>query len=486
MKKIVAAILIVLFARPAFADSQGSATGGTRGTQSTLSGGTYNSAAPSLASGQQVGLQTDINGNLKVTGNNGSPVPVTPAVVTAGPATLTTSAANPAACSATSCLSINTQAASTLGIGVGSNTNIALLAECQDQDGNWTTQAIFPPGTSPTPITAITSGTTGSWTTGVGGYQKCEIRVTSAGATPTVSVALSAAQGTNLSALIAAVQGSIPAGTNNIGGVYEESDAANTIPVTGTGSGTCSSACGNTALFSVDTTGYLGVDIQVTSAGSASTITYQCSNDNSTWTACNGTAWGANGSAGAVTTTTVAGGWTFPSQGRYFRAEITTYGSGTLTATYTLRRTQSEAPIPITFNGSPTVSLGSSGNDPCASPGTTKSSAAISITSGTTTSLVAVSGSTTVYVCSFSATISQVVTTANTLQFEYGTGAACSSPTTLTGTYGAGGVTAGIPIVVKDGGAYTLFKSAASAGICAVTTIGASGSFQGVLTYVQQ
>lgn len=125
------------------------------------------------------------------------------------------------------------------------------------------------------------------------------------------------------------------------------------------------------------------------------------------------------------------------------------------------------------------------GVDPCSYA--LKKSAPIAIASATTTSLVAVSGATTVFVCGFSVTISEVVTTANTILFEYGTGAACSTPTSLTGTYGSGGVTAGAPITVSYGNGFgTIFASAASAGICAVTAIGASGSFEGVLTYVQQ
>jgi len=125
------------------------------------------------------------------------------------------------------------------------------------------------------------------------------------------------------------------------------------------------------------------------------------------------------------------------------------------------------------------------GVDPCSYAN--KLSKPINITSAATTSLVAVSGATTVYVCGFSVTISQVVTTPNTILFEYGTGAACTSPTALTGIYGGGGVTAAAPITVSYGtGGSTIFASAASNGICALTAIGASGSFQGVLTYVQQ
>jgi hypothetical protein len=124
------------------------------------------------------------------------------------------------------------------------------------------------------------------------------------------------------------------------------------------------------------------------------------------------------------------------------------------------------------------------GDDPCLSPGVPKSSVAIGITSATTTSLVATSGTTVIYPCGGSLTISQVVTTANTFKLEFGTGASCvTTQTPITGTYGAGGVTAGIPIVVPIP---ELGPSAAGAALCAVTTIGGSGSFQGVLTYVQK
>lgn len=133
-----------------------------------------------------------------------------------------------------------------------------------------------------------------------------------------------------------------------------------------------------------------------------------------------------------------------------------------------------------------TVGVGAIG-DPCQDARIAKSSAPINITTAATTSLVAVSGTTSVYVCGFSASISQVVTTANTLQFEYGTGAACTGPVVLTGLYGGGGVTAAAPIVVAGGNSgQTIFKAPSGNGICALTAIGATASFEGELTFVQQ
>lgn len=139
-----------------------------------------------------------------------------------------------------------------------------------------------------------------------------------------------------------------------------------------------------------------------------------------------------------------------------------------------------------TFGSPATDVVSVQNNDPCSYAA--KSSVPISITSATTTSLVALSGSTVIYVCGFSLTISQVVTTANTFVLEYGTGATCGTGTTaLTGTFGAGGVTAGIPIVITYGsGNSTVATAPAGNRLCALTAIGGSGSFQGILTYVQQ
>jgi hypothetical protein len=124
-------------------------------------------------------------------------------------------------------------------------------------------------------------------------------------------------------------------------------------------------------------------------------------------------------------------------------------------------------------------------NDPCSYAA--KSSAPIAVTSATTTSLVGVSGATVVYVCGVSFTIAPSATSADTALFEYGTGAACTSPTSLTGTYGNGDLTSAAPVVAVNygGGGMTVFKSAASAGIC-ILTAGTAVNVQGVLTYVQQ
>jgi len=149
-------------------------------------------------------------------------------------------------------------------------------------------------------------------------------------------------------------------------------------------------------------------------------------------------------------------------------------------ATIALGQTTKSASVPVTIASDQYV-------DPCQSPNIAKSSVPINLTAAAgTTSLVAVSGATVVYVCGISFTIAPSATTADSILFEYGTGAACTGPVALTGTFGSGDVTTAAPLVtVNYGGAGTIFKSAASNGVCALTA-GNTINIQGVMTYVQQ
>jgi hypothetical protein len=124
------------------------------------------------------------------------------------------------------------------------------------------------------------------------------------------------------------------------------------------------------------------------------------------------------------------------------------------------------------------------GVDPCASSSIPKSSAVINITTATTTSLVALSGSTVVYVCGFNVTTGST-TTANTIVFEYGTGGSCAtSPVALTGIMNSLGMLTG-NISAGNAGS-TIFKTAAGNALCALSTVGSTPSIQGFVTYVQQ
>jgi hypothetical protein len=132
---------------------------------------------------------------------------------------------------------------------------------------------------------------------------------------------------------------------------------------------------------------------------------------------------------------------------------------------------------PILFSGTP---------DPCASS-SLKSSAAVSMSSATTTNFAAVSATKQIYVCGFTLTIAGSATTATTAALEYGTGAACSTPTTLTGTFGSNDAAVSTtPTQVTYGdGAATIAIVPVANGLCVVTT-GTTVFTQGIITYVQQ
>jgi hypothetical protein len=92
-------------------------------------------------------------------------------------------------------------------------------------------------------------------------------------------------------------------------------------------------------LFTVaDTTGYGSISVQVTSAGVGATITYQASEDGTTWTSVAGWGPGAVSATTPSTQSTSAGLLYFPTTAKQFRAQITAYTSGTVTAQATLRK----------------------------------------------------------------------------------------------------------------------------------------------------
>lgn len=125
MKRILAFLAALALASPAWADSQGSATGGTAGTQSTAAGCIDQS--PSLSAGKQAALSCDASGNLKITGSSGgTPVPVKPAPVTPLAGTTATIATGGTAVTILSgpingCYVVNPLNAAAQGIGAAEN-----------------------------------------------------------------------------------------------------------------------------------------------------------------------------------------------------------------------------------------------------------------------------------------------------------------------------------------------------------------------------
>lgn len=94
-----------------------------------------------------------------------------------------------------------------------------------------------------------------------------------------------------------------------------------------------------TTLFTVaDTSGYGSISIQVTSAG-VGTITYETSEDGTTWVVAAGTPPNNTGTTSAmVTTSTAVGQFNFNTYGKMFRARVSAYTSGTMTVQGTLRK----------------------------------------------------------------------------------------------------------------------------------------------------
>jgi hypothetical protein len=132
------------------------------------------------------------------------------------------------------------------------------------------------------------------------------------------------------------------------------------------------------------------------------------------------------------------------------------------------------------------LSVQTFGIDPCNANGVAKLHAFANITTATTTALVAVSGSTAVYVCEVDFELAST-TTADTVLFEQGTGAACAgTPTSLTATYTNAATAIATFSKSLGSGASTNFKVAASNGLCAVSTVGTTPTISVDVEYVQQ
>ena len=105
------------------------------------------------------------------------------------------------------------------------------------------------------------------------------------------------------------------------------------------------SATSAAVLFTVNMSNWRSVLLQVTSAGSGCTIIYECSNDQSTWHAVVGQLVNANSATTpsaslAATVSTGATQYHFPKRGKYLRARVSIYGSGTVSVSYSLSRAE--------------------------------------------------------------------------------------------------------------------------------------------------
>lgn len=127
-----------------------------------------------------------------------------------------------------------------------------------------------------------------------------------------------------------------------------------------------------TTLFTVDMSSWRSCMVQVLNAGTSCTITYEGSNDQSTWTPVVGLLANPNtatssSSAMANTFSTAAITYQFPKRYKYFRARVQVYGSGTVSVSYCLSASEvhplvaasiwGQVPEGYAFSGNP-VTIG--------------------------------------------------------------------------------------------------------------------------------
>ena len=109
-------------------------------------------------------------------------------------------------------------------------------------------------------------------------------------------------------------------------------------------------------IFTQDMTGYSGINIAVTSAGTSITVQYEVSEDTLTWYNTTGRTISATQTVSPVNNSASVTAITFPRTLRYFRTRVSAYTSGTLTLSYDLTKTP-----PQLFTGAVNLSTLSSG-----------------------------------------------------------------------------------------------------------------------------
>ena len=116
--------------------------------------------------------------------------------------------------------------------------------------------------------------------------------------------------------------------------------SSNPLPVSTpdglTVSGTATSAA---VLFTTSMLNYESITVQVTSAGTGCTISYETSCDNVTWVSSAGLSLTNTGISRASSTSTTVDQFQFSRRGVYFRARVSTYGSGTVSVVAALSKT---------------------------------------------------------------------------------------------------------------------------------------------------
>ena len=105
-----------------------------------------------------------------------------------------------------------------------------------------------------------------------------------------------------------------------------------------------------TVLFTTSMLNYESITVQVTSAGTSCTITYEGSEDGVNWQSTSGLTTSNIGASANTTTSTTALILQFPRKASFFRARVSTYGSGTVSVVGTLSKVP-VAQLGLTFIG---------------------------------------------------------------------------------------------------------------------------------------
>jgi hypothetical protein len=138
-----------------------------------------------------------------------------------------------------------------------------------------------------------------------------------------------------------------------------------------------------TVLFTTSMLNYESITVQVTSAGSSCTVTYETSDDNSTWISTSGLSFTNTGSSALATTSSTVGGIQFTRKGLYFRARVSAYGSGTVTAIGTLSKAPAVQQGLIYIGGGASFEGGGAGTNPVPIAAEARTSSKTSVSNGT-------------------------------------------------------------------------------------------------------
>ena len=180
-----------------------------------------------------------------------------------------------------------------------------------------------------------------------------------------------------------AIKAAFEAGVNIFNGGTAVS-SSNPLPVAQTDglsvSGTATSVA---VLFTTSMLNYESITVQVTSAGSNCTITYETSEDGVNWQSASGLSVSNIGATANTVTSTIALILQFPRKASIFRARVSAYGSGTVSVVGTLSKVPVAQPG-LTFIGSGlSPEGGGAGTNPIAVAAEARTSSKTSVTNAT-------------------------------------------------------------------------------------------------------